>query len=523
MFPEDFWWGVSESGFQFEMGDPDGKYIDQNTDWYKWVHDDYNIRNKLVSGDLPENGIDYFSKYSLDHKIAKEIGLNTFRIGVEWSRIFPNPTNKIEVDVDWDKDGRVDKVKIDDKDIQELDKIANKKALKHYRKIIMDLKNKGFNIIVCLNHFTLPLWIHDPIKARDTKLRDGPLGWLDNNIVIEFTKYAAYIAHTLGDLVDMWATLNEPIIVAEAGYLKMETFPPYHRDMGFPPRLRNSAFAKAIINMIYAHVNAYEAIKKWCRVSRDSNKKPLIGIIHNMMPIQPYRKDKEIDIMTAKFLSHIHNTLILDAITRGWLDKNFNGKVDRDEHIPRLANHLDWLGINYYCRVVVKGGNKLLAKITTGLPAFFYVIPGYGFTAGELNQQVSLDGYPVTDIGWEIYPQGLKQVIDIASKYNKPILITENGLADAEDKYRAQFLVTHLKTLDDIIEDGNKKIFGYLHWALTDNYEWSHGFKMKFGLYYVDLKTKERIPRPSVKIYKQIIEENYVNPELLSKYSLNKR
>ena len=94
-FPEGFMWGVSASGFQFEMGDAEGRGIDANTDWYVWVHDRKNIERGLVSGDLPERGINYWYLYKKDHTLARGLGLNAYRIGVEWSRIFPNDTSSI--------------------------------------------------------------------------------------------------------------------------------------------------------------------------------------------------------------------------------------------------------------------------------------------------------------------------------------------------------------------------------------------------------------------------------------------
>ncbi|MEM2570815.1 MAG: family 1 glycosylhydrolase, partial [Thermoproteota archaeon] len=115
MFPEGFLWGVSESGFQFEMGDPEGKNIDPNTDWFKWVHDPKNIANRIVSGDLPENGIDYWDLYEKDHDLAKGMGMNAYRLGIEWSRIFPRSTREVEVGVEFASDGRIAKVELDDK------------------------------------------------------------------------------------------------------------------------------------------------------------------------------------------------------------------------------------------------------------------------------------------------------------------------------------------------------------------------------------------------------------------------
>ena len=105
IFPADFLWGVSNSGFQFEMGSSSGENIDPNTDWYAWVHDPSNIQKGIVSGDLPERGINYWDLYKQDHTTAKKLGLNAFRTGIEWSRVFPTSTSTVEVGVEKASDG----------------------------------------------------------------------------------------------------------------------------------------------------------------------------------------------------------------------------------------------------------------------------------------------------------------------------------------------------------------------------------------------------------------------------------
>ncbi|MEM2148155.1 MAG: family 1 glycosylhydrolase, partial [Candidatus Bathyarchaeia archaeon] len=205
-FRKGFLWGVSSSGFQFEMGDAAGENVDANTDWFVWVRDAENIRRGIVSGDLPENGVDYWNLYAKDHEAARKLGLNAYRIGVEWSRIFPKSTATVKVGVERSSDGNISKIDVDSKALEELEKLADKKALNHYRLIIEDLMAKGFTVFVCLNHFTLPLWIHDPVTARATKLKTGPKGWLDETSIIEFTKYSAYVAWSLGEVVDYWTT-----------------------------------------------------------------------------------------------------------------------------------------------------------------------------------------------------------------------------------------------------------------------------------------------------------------------------
>ncbi|RLF19672.1 MAG: glycoside hydrolase family 1 protein [Thermoprotei archaeon] len=499
MLPSGFLWGASASGFQFEMGDPAGKYIDPNTDWYVWVHDVDNIAKGIVSGDLPERGIGYWEFYSEDHELAKELGFNTYRIGIEWSRIFPKSTTKIEVEVKRDSYGLIEDISIDESILSELDRIANKEAIEYYRAIIKDIKEKGMRVFVCLNHFTLPLWIHDPIRARRTKLKEGPRGWVDENTVVEFVKYVAYVAWKLGDLVDDWAIFNEPMVVAELGYTMPEA--------GFPPGVADyGAYLKTLRNLALAHARAYDAIKRWDRVRADPDSKAsaYVGLIHNVIPVHPLFKERREDVQAAELLNYTHNKWIVDAIVKGGLDLNLDGKVEVTA--PHMANKLDWIGINYYTRMVVRARAKA---------PFFELVEGLGFACAP--HSLSIEGRPTSDFGWEIYPEGLIEAIELMAVYKLPMIITENGIADAEDKLRPGFIVAHIKKLEEAIERGYK-IDGYLHWALTDNYEWAKGFSMKFGLVEVDLKTKKRIRRKSAFIYKEIIENNGITSRLEREY-----
>ncbi|MEM3713311.1 MAG: beta-galactosidase BgaS [Thermoproteota archaeon] len=506
MFPEGFLWGVSESGFQFEMGDPEGKNIDPNTDWFKWVRDPKNVANRIVSGDLPENGVDYWDLYETDHDLAKEMGMNAYRLGIEWSRIFPRSTREIEVGVEFASDGRITKVELDDKSLEKLESLSNIDSLKHYEKIIEDLREKEFKVIVCLNHFTLPIWIHDPIAVRDSNLKIGPRGWYDQDTVVEFVKYVAFIAWKLGDKVDMWATFNEPTVVAEMGYFMVES--------GFPPGVRQvikvfKNYGRVLLNMINAHARAYEAIKKFDTKRVDSTcPSSTVGVIQNVIPVYPYVSHKDSDIQASALLAKIHNTLFLDAITSGWVDLNFNGIKDTDEVKSDLSDKLDWLGLNYYTRMVVAGGKSVLAKLFTGIPVIPTVIKGYGFAceAGGLSK----DNRPTSDFGWELYPEGLEQALIEVSKYDKPIYITENGIADSKDILRGKYISEHLKVLENLIEEKRVDVRGYFHWALTDNYEWAKGFSMKFGLCEVDLESKKRLPRNSVRVLQKVIENGTV-------------
>lgn len=503
MFPEKFLWVVAQSGFQFEMGDKLRRNIDTNTDWWHWVRDKTNIEKGLVSGDLPEEGINNYELYEKDHEIARKLGLNAYRIGIEWSRIFPWPTTFIDVDYSYNESyNLIEDVKITKDTLEELDEIANKREVAYYRSVINSLRSKGFKVIVNLNHFTLPYWLHDPIEARERALTNKRNGWVNPRTVIEFAKYAAYIAYKFGDIVDMWSTFNEPMVVVELGYLA-----PYS---GFPPGVLNPEAAKlAILHMINAHALAYRQIKKFDteKADKDSKEPAEVGIIYNNIGVA-YPKDPNDskDVKAAENDNFFHSGLFFEAIHKGKLNIEFDGETFIDA--PYLKGN-DWIGVNYYTREVVTYQEPMFPSIPL---ITFKGVQGYGYACrpGTLSK----DDRPVSDIGWELYPEGMYDSIVEAHKYGVPVYVTENGIADSKDILRPYYIASHIKMIEKAFEDGYE-VKGYFHWALTDNFEWALGFRMRFGLYEVNLITKERIPREkSVSIFREIVANNGVTKKI---------
>ena len=500
-----FLWGASESGFQFEMGDKEGKAVDSNTDWFAWVHDQGNIENKIVSGDLPEDGIDYWHRYKRDHELARGIGMNAYRIGIEWSRILKDTTG-IEIYTKENEDTELyDEIVVEEEDMEKLLKHVNNEAVAHYREIIKDLREKGFKVIVCLNHFTLPLWIHHPIRARDSNLKEGPLGWVSKKTIVEFVKYVSVAGHLFGDLVDMWATLNEPFVVATIGYLIEKE--------GFPPGVASpEGFFNVAYNITNAHVRAYDALKKWdtIKADEDSTTAAFVGLIHNMSPAHPLDPSNEEDIQAAKVLDYVMNRWIINAVLKGEVDLDLDFEISDEEKLTSFRNRLDWFGLNYYTRNVVK---KAENPLVPGLElASFELVKDYGSFCKPNSK--SRDNRTTTGFGWEIYPEGLRELLNELSDYNMPIYITENGIADAADSLRPKYLVDHINQLELAMKEDKVKVHGYLHWALTDNYEWAAGYKMRFGLIEVNLETKKRKLRESAYIFKEIAENNGITDEL---------
>jgi beta-galactosidase len=458
-FPSDFKFGWSQAGFQSEMGVPGSE--DPNSDWYAWVHDPENIATGLVSGDFPENGPGYWGNYRIFHDAAQEMGLKIARINVEWSRIFPKSTDEIKVDVEV-KGDKVVYVDVKETALKKLDDVANVKAVEHYREMFGDLKRRGFTFILNLYHWPLPLWVHDPIAVRKG-IQTEKSGWLNKRTVIEFAKFAAYVGWKFDDLVDIYSTINEPNVVYGNGFLRVKS--------GFPPSYLSANHArKAMYNIIQAHARAYDVLKAY--------KKP-VGIIYANTDFIPL---SEADKEAAEKAEFNERWKFFDAIILGTVD---------DETREDLRDKVDWIGINCYTRAVVKANGE-----------GYIEVPGYGHNC-ERNS-ISLAGRPTSDFGWEFYPEGLYNVITkYWKRYNLPMYVTENGIADEADYQRPYYLVTHLHQVSKAISSG-AKVKGYLHWSLADNYEWASGFRMRFGLLNVDYSTKKLYWRPSAFIYKEI-------------------
>lgn len=442
MFPKDFLFGAAMSGFQFEMGKDDSK--DENTDWYVWTHDLQNQTNGIVSRDLVEEGVGYWGNYVHIHELCSKIGMNVIRIGIEWSRIFSIPTYEMK----------------------DPSKIADKKVVEHYRKIINDAKSKGLKVIINLNHFTLPLWLHDPIRVN--RFSDfSKSGWLDDRSVHEFTKFAAFCARSFGDIVDAFSTMNEPNVVAKLGY--------FGRSSGFPPSLLNiDLYEKALDNQILAHNRSYEEMKQF-------TDKP-IGIIYATSWCEgDETKDDAMELENWYFLD-------------------------------RVADRVDFFGINYYTRAVVKKTSSVLSSSSRKIKINWFFVPGFGGSCQKNSK--SLDGRPSTDNGWEIYPEGLGYVLKACYKrYGKSMYITENGVADDKDIYRPYYLLSHLKTVEACLNEGTD-VRGYMHWSIVDNFEWAMGYSKRFGLVRVDFENKILTPRPSYYLFGQLINSKTVEPFL---------
>lgn len=289
------------------------------------------------------------------------------------------------------------------------------------------------------------LW-HWPVPLW---LRDKG-GWESRETPKYFARYAEKIVSEFKNDVKFWVTLNEPEVYTSLSYL-----------IGiWPPQKKNPiSYFLVLRNLIKAHRAVYEAIKK---IRPDAQ----VGIAKN-------------NVYFSTDSDSFQNQL-LKRLADWWWNSYFLNQISN-----RVYKRLDFIGLNYYFHNNIKY-NPLAGP------------------AGWFNQN---ENKIVSDIGWELYPEGIYHVLKDLQKYGKPVYITENGLADAKDEKRGWFIKESLKNVHRAIQEG-ADVRGYFYWSLLDNFEWDKGFWPRFGLVEVDYKSMERKIRPSAKAYAEICKNN---------------
>src|SRR5262245_6255643 len=346
-FPPGFLWGTAIAGFQSEMGV--GSPNDTNTDWWVWAHDAANIASGRVSGDLPENGPAFYDRFETDARLAKRrLRNNALRLSIEWSRLFPTSTAAVDLS------GGITPAAL-----AALDALADQNEVAHYRAVLTALRARGLRPMVTLNHFSLPLWLHDPTAVRDAFAGVDPFagpvppglaraGWLDPAIVPEFEKFAAWAGWRFGDLVDLWCTINEPVVIVVNGYVNFPGVGGY-----FPPGVFNFAAVRRVIpNLVDAHARAHDALHATDTVDADGDGTAVAaGIVQNMIAFHPGDPASPLDVAGAAHADAVYNRLFLRAVVLGLFDENLDGDTsDPGESRPDLVGHSDFVGVNYYLR-----------------------------------------------------------------------------------------------------------------------------------------------------------------------------
>lgn len=461
-FPEGFQWGAAVAGFQVDMGCPtlpDAECLDTRSDWYQWVTDPTIVEKESlhVSGQPVQDGPGMWELFEQDVARARADGLTAFRMSIEWSRLFPDTVEELGT-------------------VEELDARANPAAVARYHEMFSALHDAGLQPLVTVNHYTLPLWVHDG-AACHVDLETCPArGWVDKDRLVPLiARYAGWVAREYGDQVDQWATLNEPFATTASGYLQPG------EDRSAPPgrTLDGPSTVASIEGQIEAHAAMYDQMKLWDTEDADGDGDPaFVGLVLNMVDIQPADEADPDDAVAVEHARHLYHRLFLDGLTSGSWDDDRDGVFDRlrAEH----ADRLDWLGINYY--------NEMKAQAIGGFRPLGDLVPAFDF-------------FPT--FSWDPHTVGIRRVVEEAAGYGVPLFISENGTPHVDQA--PQVLEEHLAHLSDVIAEG-ADVRGYMYWSWVDNYEWNHGLDLRFGLYELEAGTKARLPRPVVERYREIIE-----------------
>lgn len=429
LFPQGFRWGTATSSHQVE-----GNLT--NNDWWAAEQAGGFVFENHLSG----QACDWWNRAEEDFDRMASMNHTAHRLSIEWSRIEPRPGV-------WDED-----------------------ALARYRTMLVELRQRGIEPMVTLHHFTNPLWLAEQ------------RGWENEQVVVWFERYVRKVVSALGDLANLWCTINEPGVMIAHTYV-LGRWSPGRRDL--------NAALRAGINLMRAHAAAYHAI-------HELQPQAQVGLAHHIIDWQPWRPWFPGDQVATNMIRHMFQDLILGTIT--WGTMRIPGR--RTLLMPEVANSLDWLGVNYYQRYRIRlklffSGNQPVQPVTK---------PGQQKGPGEWG---------------EIHPGGLFHMLrSLWKRYHLPLIITENGIPDETDVNRPKFIVTHLHQLWKAVTQGIP-VKGYYFWSLIDNFEWTEGYdpRFRFGLIGVDFKTQERHIRRSGHLYSAICGQGGLTREVVEQYT----
>ena len=443
MFPKGFLWGAATSAYQIEGAwNEDGK---GESIWDRFTHRPYTIRN----GDTGDVACDHYHRSPEDVALMKDLGLQSYRFSISWSRVLPEGRGAV-----------------------------NERGLDFYERLVDNLLDAGIVPNATLNHWDLPQAIQD----------EG--GWPNRDSADWFAEYARVMFDRLGDRVALWATHNEPPVVAFAGY-GYGVFAPGIADY--------SQAYQAAHHLLLAHGKAVQ-------VFRQGDYKGEVGIVIDFQHFQP-ASDGQADRAACQRARESSELLFADPLFKGEYPQTLFDWIG--PHAPRvregdmalISQPIDFLGVNHYMTFAVSFDPR-------------------GGMLKRSVEHVSAPNWGRTQVGWGINPAGLTaELLDIRDRYGNPkVYVTENGCAVADvpnadgfvaDWARVDFLRAHLRAVHDAIAAG-ANVHGYYVWSLMDNFEWAHGYEPRFGIVRVDYETGNRIPKQSARWYSEVIAGNQV-------------
>jgi beta-glucosidase len=452
--PTRFEWGCATSSFQIEgASTADGKVP---SIWDTFCAQPGRIKD-ASDGRV---ACDHYHRFAEDVRLIAELGFKHYRFSIAWPRITT------------------------------VDHKANLAGLDFYKRLLDALDQHGITPNATLFHWDLPAHLEG--------------GWLNRDTAYRFADYAELVARHLGDRLPRVATLNEPWCSAFLGH-----------DLGvFAPGVQNRAQSLvAAHHLMLAHGLGLQA---WRGVQANTS----LGIVLNPELCDPLT-DKPQDVQAARLAEQERNDCFLNPLFgREWPDALLQQIGERNAmrragDLAICAQPLDFMGLNYYTRSIAKAPTAA-PKTGKALPDTQAFLEGAGDAQRGYTFVMPTAPKRLTDIGWEIYPEGLTRVVqNLQAQWPLPPLwITENGAADntglaqgaVDDGMRCDYLEAHFEQVAGLIRAG-ADIRGYYVWSLLDNFEWAHGYGQRFGIVHVDFHTQKRTPKRSALLLQKLLRD----------------
>lgn len=451
-FADAFVWGVATSCYQIEGGwNEGGRGLS--------IWDEFCRISGKTKDQTGDTACDHYHRWPEDIALMKQLGVNAYRFSIAWPRIFPDGTG-----------------------------VPNEEGIRFYNDLIDALLAAGIQPWVTLYHWDLPLTL-DKLYG----------GWLSPRIITDFTAYADSCFSRFGDRVKNWITLNEPWCAAILGY-GLGPHAPGHQSSTEPWIAGH--------HLLLAHA---EAVKCY-RSKYQSEQGGQIGIANNCDWREPFT-DSPADIAAAEVATEFMLAWFTDPIWKG--DYPESMKTRLGDKLPRFSEEeravvkgsSDFFGLNHYSTCHARAVDQSDASWIGNSGIF-------GVSDVALSD---IPNRPVNATGWVIAPEGLGKLLRwIDARYGRPVIyITENGtsilgdtVAEAvEDQKRIDYIRDYLAEAQKAAADG-ADLRGYFLWSLLDNFEWSQGYRIRFGLTHVDFATGTRTPKKSFYAYRDIIAGN---------------
>lgn len=468
-FPSNFLFGTASSSYQFE-----GAYLSNGkglSNWDVFTHKPGTIMDG-TNGDV---AVDHYHRYPEDLDLMEYIGVNSYRFSISWARILPK--------------GRFG--------------TANRAGINHYNKFINELLRRGIQPFVTLTHYDIPQELEDRYGA-----------WLSPEIQEDFKYYADICFKSFGDRVKYWTTFNEPNVAAIRGY-RSGIFPPSRCSGTFGYCSSGDSEREPFIaahNMILSHAAAVNVYRTKYQKKQGGS----IGIVMNAIWHEPISDSLE-DKLAVERANAFYMNWFLDPIILGKYPTEMHEILGSDlpvfskYELEKLKSGVDFIGINQYTSFYVK--DCMFSTCEQG--------PGVSKTEGLYLRTAQKDGFFIgqpTALDWlHVYPQGIEKLVTyFKDRYNNiPMYITENGYCEEEsvnvttkavlkDVQRVEYISSYLDALETAVRKG-ADVRGYFAWSLLDNFEWTSGYTVRFGLYHVDFSTLKRTRKLSATWYKDYI------------------